>query len=98
MEIMLTAREKFILGKAIEAYGLKTQLSILQEEAAELIAAISHVARGREKSHSEMIEEMADVLVVLCQMSLFYNNDIMFHFNRKLERLKKRLNNTGAHE
>ena len=52
----------------VEFWGEQEQLDILQEECAELIEAVSHYRRQRDGSKKELLEEMADVLLILNQM------------------------------
>lgn len=49
---------------AFEYYGVYTQMRKVQEEAAELIVAISHVLEGR-AHYSSVMKEMVDVEVLL---------------------------------
>lgn len=81
-----------ILRKAIEAYGIDIQLDILQEECAELIQAVSKYKRyGKEDG---LFEEMADVLIMIEQMQIFFGNDeVERQRQKKTERLAERLEN-----
>ncbi len=51
--------------EAERKWGAQTCLDQLQEEAGELVAAISHYRRGREGAAEELIEELADVAITL---------------------------------
>lgn len=79
-----------ILQKAIETYGINIQLDILQEECAELIQAVSKYKRyGKEDG---LFEEMADVLIMIEQMQIFFGNDeVERQRQKKIERLAERL-------
>ncbi len=46
-----------ICEAAVKKWGLDAQLLQVQEEAAELIVAISHFRRGRRHSKKEVLEE-----------------------------------------
>lgn len=50
---------------AIDTWDSFDLLHLLQEECAELITAISHLQRGKEGAHSNVLEEMADVTIML---------------------------------
>lgn len=56
-----------------EHYGLKSQLSILQEECAELIQAASKYVRGFDV-HG-LLEEIADTQIMLEQVRYLLNSD-----------------------
>lgn len=76
---------------AAERFGRDNQLRQLQEECAELIAAINHFLRGR-CSEADMLDEMADVCIMVAQMDHFFGDDALdLAVQAKLERLEKRL-------
>ena len=83
-----------ILEKAIEKYGEK-QLDQAQEELAELIVAISKHKRNANKlTIANVIEEIADVRIMLKQVMMLLNIEEFQIKNEelyKLNRLKKRL-------
>lgn len=54
--------------KVVEKYKKAKQLSMAQEECAELIVAISHFKRGRMNAEAEVREEMADVAFMIYQL------------------------------
>jgi len=75
-----------IYEQAIEAWGEDAQLGMLQEECAELIAAINKLRRG--EPASVVIEEIADVELMLAQMRyIFPPPDIDRVKAEKIERL-----------
>jgi len=85
---------KKTLIKAISKYGEK-QLDIAQEECAELIQAISKWKRyGNEKAKLNVIEEVADVTIMLEQLKIMFGiteeilND---EIDCKIDRLEKRM-------
>ena len=95
-------RESTIYKKAIKRWGNDLQLSILQEECAELIQAISKVRRygpGYEdemKFIDDLAEEIADVEIMIEQAKHMYDwenfkQKISVKKSLKLERLKKLL-------
>lgn len=61
-------RQQFVppdlAARSLETFGLEDRLLLLQEEAGELGVAISHFRRGRCGAWQEVMEELADVLVV----------------------------------
>ena len=83
-----------ILEKAVEKYGEK-QLDQAQEELAELIVAISKYKRNENKfTISNVIEEIADVNIMIKQVMMLLDikefevkNEELY----KLNRLKKRM-------
>lgn len=82
-----------VLKDAVIRYGAKAQLRQLQEECAELIAAINHCFRGRENASMEFLEEFVDVYVVMFQLYIAANSPLDFYqmFDVKMARLKDRL-------
>lgn len=83
-----------ILEKAVEKYGEK-QLDQAQEELAELIVAISKYKRNAHKlTIANVIEEIADVRIMIKQIMLLLNIEEFEIKNEelyKLNRLKKRI-------
>jgi NTP pyrophosphatase (non-canonical NTP hydrolase) len=71
MEKHQSDKYKEMLLEAIKTDGLQFCLDCTQEEAAELIQAISHLRRGR-KTVDEVITEMADLTIMLemCRIGL----------------------------
>lgn len=83
------------LRKAVEKYGIQNQTMVLCEECGELIQASSKAVRyGDVKSINNLIEEMADVWVMVDQLCYFYGiewKDVVDVYMEKVERLKKRM-------
>ena len=79
------------LKDAVETFGIQNQLAMLQEECADLIAAVSHYNRGRSGALDNLIEDIADVSILLDQISLAADRDITSLKTWKLERLKARI-------
>ena len=59
------------LKKIADHYGLASQLNILQEELSELIQAVSKYRRG---DHYHILEEIADVEIMLEQVKYLLGN------------------------
>ena len=81
-----------IIKEAVDTFGFKSQVRILQEECAELIAAASHYERGREGAYDNFVEELADVDIMISQMCYALKADIEDYKEKKLIRLQKRIN------
>ena len=78
-----------ILRKAIETYGKDSQAKMMIEEMSELTKALCKWFRGEtEKSH--ILEEMADVQIMLDQMRMIFG-DTSEQEKAKVERLEGRL-------
>ena len=79
--------------QAIETYGVRAQKLMAIEEMSELTKEICKDFRGKmEREH--LIEEMADVLIMLDQMLLLYKisgEEVGLMRIKKVERLKERL-------
>ena len=57
-----------IFREALEVFGVRAQLTMMQEECAEAIVAISHFKRGRPEGLDEMKEEIADTYIMAGQI------------------------------
>lgn len=95
IKLTLTDEQSDILKLAIRHYGWENQLRQTQEEAAELIAAISHYLRTDrpESTLTAINEEMADIIIMLYQISLHIpgyelTKAITVKINRQRDRLK----------
>lgn len=79
--------------QAIETYGVRAQKLMAIEEMSELTKEICKDFRGKlDREH--LIEEMADVLIMLDQMLLLYKisgEEVGLMRIKKVERLKERL-------
>lgn len=96
-EGMTAEREGRILEDAIAKFGKEVQINIMIEEMAELTKALLKYRRWHEgtgaKSDerlSDILEEMADVQIMLNQMVLIFGDSTEYEI-AKLERLEKRL-------
>lgn len=82
-----------IFNKAMSTYGEKAQKLMAIEEMSELTKEICKDFRG-ELNRENLIEEMADVLIMLDQMLILYKisgEEVGLMRIKKVERLKERL-------
>lgn len=82
-----------IYKQAIETYGVRAQKLMAIEEMSELTKEICKDFRGK-LNREHLIEEMADVTIMLDQMLLIYEisgEEILSMCGRKMKRLKERL-------
>lgn len=79
--------------QAIEEYGARAQKLMAIEEMSELTKEICKDFRGK-LNREHLVEEMADVLIMLDQMLLLYKisgEEVGLMRIKKVERLKERL-------
>lgn len=84
------------MEEIINFYGKKVQCNQAMEECAELIQAVNKCLRypDSEEKHTDLVEEMVDVTIMLEQLVLIFNvkcdefNEMM---NKKIERILNRL-------
>lgn len=79
--------------QAIETYGVRAQKLMAIEEMSELTKEICKDFRGK-LNRENLIEEMADVLIMLDQMLILYKisgEEVGLVRVKKVERLKERL-------
>lgn len=79
--------------KAIKTYGEKAQKLMAIEEMSELTKEICKDFRGK-LNREHLIEEVADVTIVIYQLLMMYkisDKEIQQMCERKMERLKERL-------
>lgn len=91
--MMTRAHIEEVFLRAIEVLGIDNQMNIAQEELCELGAAISRVKRGRPGARENLIEEIADALVVIWQLQIIFDQDgkVAEIFEEKVKRLAKRI-------
>lgn len=78
---------------AINNWGIRPQVMMVMEETGEMLNAIGKYDRGR-ANESDVITELADVWIMMEQMATFFGwEEFKKEKERKLERLKERLNN-----
>ena len=68
---------KEILKKAIDTYGEEAQIRQCMEECAELISAIVDYAENDEANTDNIIEEMADVLIMCKQVEIISKDYVL---------------------
>lgn len=91
MRVFLKLETEATLRKAIETYGVEGQEDVAIEEMSELTKAIIKNRRyGTLQTENNLLEEMADVCIMLMQLMIIhgFDNDIVA---QKIARLKKRL-------
>ena len=80
-----------LLALAIQAWGEESQELMAIEECAELTKALCKISRGG--SADDVIEEIADVQIMLEQMKIIFGEENVRHAEeKKLQRLEFRLN------
>ena len=84
------------LFKAITTYGANAQEDVAIEEMSELTKALIKNRRYKsDLTRKEVREEMADVYIMLVQLTLMYGFDEEI-VKSKINRLKQRLEKAGA--
>lgn len=79
--------------RALSEWGIGPQVMMVMEETGEMLNAIGKYDRGR-VDKDEVITELADVCIIMEQMATFFGwEEFKKEKERKLERLKERLNN-----
>lgn len=100
MEILtLSEKDKMLLfDSALTKFGIRAQLTMVVEECAELLNVIAKLSRNRD-NYDHLLEELADVHIMVEQISYFYGYEKMKNWEQiKLQRLKQRLENYGTHK
>ncbi len=88
---MTPQRVARILEKAVTTYGAQAQIDMMIEEMSELTKALCKYRRKPEEyTFADVLEEMADVQIMLNQMALIFD-DCTEQEIAKLERLERRL-------
>lgn len=76
--------------KAIKKWGQNAQVNMFFEEVAELTVEICHARRENKVAFScDLINELADVEIMLEQMAVMFNIPREFIYNKKKEKLVK---------
>lgn len=88
--------EKEIFQKALDTYGETRQILMMLEEMAELQVVLLNLLRQRdprELCRRQIVEELADVTIMVGQMRLLYCRDgeLEDEMRHKLERLSVRI-------
>jgi hypothetical protein len=81
-----------LLHRAIKLWGREKQWRQVQEECAELIAAINRAERGRYDAEEQRLEEVVDVWIMVNQARLLVGEAyFQLALQRKLARLETRV-------
>ncbi len=93
----MSFQEYVIEHDAVKTYGKESQLIVAIEELSELIKELTKHLRG-ENNVDHISEEMADVLIMLEQLGIIFNNpdDVFSWRDKKLKRLRERLHNGSS--
>lgn len=93
----MSIQEYVIEHDAVKTYGKESQLIVAIEELSELIKELTKHLRG-ENNVDHISEEMADVLIMLEQLGIIFNNpdDVFSWRDKKLKRLRERLHNGSS--
>ena len=81
-----------------EKYGKESQLRQLQEECGELIVASSKLIRSKDRAVNNLIEELADVRIMIEQIEQLYGlkslveDEMEYKLKRQLERMEEKNN------
>ena len=91
MKIEISEEKRNIIKTAIEKFGTPNQIGMLMEEVGELLTAINQ--HGRRRVTDEAVtEEIADVMIMLVQMSvIFGEEDVQEWIDKKIKRLEERI-------
>ena len=86
------SREKEILKKALQVYGVVSQINMVFEEMSELQKKLCKYLRGRD-NQSEIAEKIADVEIMLAQMKLLFGfSELVDSYRKKkIDRLRRRI-------
>ena len=94
----MTQTEKDLYECNIQYHGIEQETTIAMEECSELIKAISKCKRYGfvDKHRDNLIEEIADVLIIINELQLIYDisdNDIENIKKYKMDRMDYRIKN-----
>lgn len=83
---------KELYKRALNDWGVRPQVMMVMEETGEMLNALAKYDRGR-LAEKEVVTELVDVWILMEQMAtLFGWENFQNEKERKLERLKERLN------
>lgn len=87
----------FIYKKAVSIWGAPAQLDMVVEECAELIQAINKFKREKKDSRDNLLEEIADVEIMIGQLRFILESDKEIEQIKEVKMLKirERLGLTG---
>ena len=78
--------------QAIEKYGKDHQLVVTFGEMAECTAEIAkHIIPDRKHNEQDLINELADVSIMLSQMEIAYGDKLYKAIQKKLKKLEKHI-------
>jgi len=84
--------DKTILTRAIEAFGRRSQILKAIEEMAELTVALARVGTSEDINSNEIIEEIADVSIMVEQLALMVGaRNVAIFVTQKMQRLEERI-------
>lgn len=85
-------QRKELYKRALTDWGVRPQVMMVMEETGEMLNALAKYDRGR-STEKEVVTELVDVWILMEQMAtLFGWENFQNEKERKLERLKERLN------
>lgn len=95
--MMTTEERRALLDRAITAYGAPAQMDMAVEEMAELTKALCKIKRAQAGCEvtaaiGNVIEEMADVQIMLDQLRIIFGRSTAEIEEDKLRRLLRRIN------
>ena len=93
-----------VLESAISVFGLRSRKDMAIEEMSELTKALCKERRTQlvlgthAEAHANVIEEIADVAIMLKQLIMIFDkdNEIQKEVDYKIDRLEQRLNKAGG--
>jgi len=75
--------------EAVNKFGKEHQLLVTTGELAECIAEIAkHQIPKHQHEEEDLIDEIADVCIMMGQMEVIYGNDLVQAIHKKLNKLK----------
>lgn len=85
----MTSLEQTILQNAMDTWGQDKQIMLFGEECCEAATEVLKMENGRKDSPADLIEEIADVSIMVDQMRLIWGPQIYAARLAKLERLEQ---------
>ena len=107
LDVLFSIKDKHTLKKARDVYGPQKELGVAAEECIELAKELIKVLRyddffnAVDETKENVIEEVADVLIVLDHIIELYNikeYNLIPHIHRKMKRLEYWLENSNSIE
>jgi NTP pyrophosphatase (non-canonical NTP hydrolase) len=92
MLILDNEDHKKLFQKAIDTWGIESQKMMAVGECGEFLAEFGRTAQGR-SSPEKMIDEIADVIIMLNQCALIYGEDaVRARILYKIDKITQKLN------